>query len=206
LLLSYAGLLTFIVYPSAPPWYAGETGVIPNVQRIAQRGWDALDLRIAGDLISKAQGGVNDFAAVPSLHAAFTAMLTVFVWTKLRRTGRILMVVYTLAMALSLIYGGEHYVFDILIGYLYVAAVVLFANWWERRRAARRAERDGIAASAAVDFPDLVDLTDVTDDTDVPAGPASPASAAGTDDVDVPAGSALEAGPPSGQAEPADAP
>jgi len=195
LLLSYAGLVTFIVFPSAPPWYAGETGVIPNVQRIAQRGWDALDLRIAGDLISKAQGGVNDFAAVPSLHAAFTAMLTVFVWTKLHRTGRILMVVYTLAMALSLIYGGEHYVFDILIGYLYVAAVVLFANWWERRRAHRRADRERIETSADGQVRDRVDITD------------GARSAGGADD-DATTGTAtgLEAGPPSGQAEPADAP
>jgi membrane-associated phospholipid phosphatase len=154
LLLSYAGLVTFMLFPSAPPWYAAQVGAIPDVQRIAQRGWDALDLRIAGDIISRAQGGVNDFAAVPSLHAAFTAMLTVFVWTRLHRVGRTLMVIYTLAMALSVVYAGEHYVFDVLVGYAYVAAVVVLANWWVKRRERRKLLR----ASAGV-----VDITESED-------------------------------------------
>ena len=32
--------------------------------------------------------------------------------------------------ALSLGYGGEHYVFDVLLGYLYVAIVLTLASWW----------------------------------------------------------------------------
>jgi hypothetical protein len=139
LLLSYAGLITFIVFPTAPPWYASQVGAIPPVERISDRGWDALGLHSAADVISRAQGAANNFAAIPSLHAAFTAMLTVFVWTKLRGLGRTLMVIYTLAMAASLVYAGEHYVFDELIGYVYVAAVVIGATWWERRRELRRA-------------------------------------------------------------------
>ena len=139
LLLSYAGLVTYMIYPAAPPWYAARVGLIPDVQRIASRGLEGIHLHAAAALIEQGQAQVNLFAAVPSLHAAFTAMLTVFVWGSLRWWGRSLMVLYTAAMAASLVYGGEHYVVDALIGYVYVAAVVLVAWAWERWRAGRRA-------------------------------------------------------------------
>ena len=141
LMLSYAGLVTYIVYPAAPPWYAAQQGLLPGVTRIASRGFDALHLHTASALISQAQGQGNDFAALPSLHGAFTAMLTIFVWPRLPNWGRVLMVFYTAAMACSLVYGGEHYVVDILAGYAYVAAVLAVAWAWERMRANQRAAR-----------------------------------------------------------------
>jgi hypothetical protein len=134
LLLSYAGLVTYVLFPAAPPWYAAREGLIGDVSRIASRGWDAIGMRGAGALIERGQAASNDVAAIPSLHAAFTAMLTAYVWPKLGPVGRTLMVVYTLAMATSLVYGGEHYVVDVLVGYLYVAVVMVGARWWERRQ------------------------------------------------------------------------
>jgi hypothetical protein len=156
LLLSYAGLLTYVLYPAAPPWYASAHGLLPGVHRIAINGWDALHLHFAATLVSRAQGQVNDVAALPSLHAAFTALLTVFVWPVLGRLGRTLMVIYTAAMAMSLVYGGEHYVFDALLGYVYVAAVVLAAGWWERRRARGKPAPAGEPAAAAAPAEALV--------------------------------------------------
>lgn len=144
LMLSYAGLITYVIYPAAPPWYAAREGLIGDVSRIASRGWDALGLRGAGALIRRGQAQSNDVAAIPSLHAAFTAMLTVYVWPRLGPLGRTLMVIYTLAMAASLVYAGEHYVVDVLIGYLYVALVMLGARWWERRATARAASVSGV--------------------------------------------------------------
>jgi hypothetical protein len=143
LMLSYAGVITYVLYPAAPPWYAAQQGLIPDIARIAARGWEAVHLRTASALISTAQGQGNDVAAIPSLHAAFTAMLTVFVWPRLGRVGRVLMTLYTLAMGASLVYGGEHYVVDALIGYGYVAAVLVAAAWWERMRARQRAAKAG---------------------------------------------------------------
>jgi membrane-associated phospholipid phosphatase len=47
---------------------------------------------------------------------------------------------YPLAMTFTLVYTGEHYVADVLVGWLYVAltfiVVGLGERWWERRRAA----------------------------------------------------------------------
>ncbi len=148
LLLSYAGLLTYVLYPAAPPWYANHVGLLPGVDRIASRGFDAMHLHQASALVSQAQGQSNDYAAMPSLHGAFTAMLTVFLWPRLPNWGRALMVLYTAAMAFSLVYGGEHYVVDILMGYAYVAAVLLACWWWERMRANQRAAKAARLAAA----------------------------------------------------------
>jgi membrane-associated phospholipid phosphatase len=41
---------------------------------------------------------------------------------------------YVAAMLFALVYGGEHYVTDILVGYLYAAISVFGVAWWFRRR------------------------------------------------------------------------
>jgi membrane-associated phospholipid phosphatase len=38
---------------------------------------------------------------------------------------RVVLVVYVLAMAFTLVYSGEHYVFDIVVGWLYTAVTVI---------------------------------------------------------------------------------
>jgi membrane-associated phospholipid phosphatase len=141
LMLSYAGLITYVLYPAAPPWYAARHGLLPNVtegQFLFQNILDTLGLRFSGALISAGTPEFNAVAALPSLHAAFTAMLTAYVWPRMRWWARTLMVLYTLAMAASLVYGGEHYVFDVLVGYAYVVVVLVVANRWEYWRATRR--------------------------------------------------------------------
>ena len=140
IVLSYAGLLTFIVYPAAPPWYAAQHGVIGPVQRIATRGWDALGLHTAGTLVQQGQAAANDVAAIPSLHAGFPLLVTLFFWRRAALWLRAVLVVYTATMAFALVYGGEHYVTDILIGYGYVVATVVAVGWWERHHRRSRSE------------------------------------------------------------------
>jgi len=137
LTLSYAGLITFIVFPAAPPWFAGREGLIDPVFRLATRGWDWLGIPVASALIQKGQAGVNDVAAIPSLHASFPLLITLFFWQRSGRWMRALLVTYTATMAFSLVYAGEHYVTDILIGYAYTVVTVAGCSAWERRRARR---------------------------------------------------------------------
>jgi PAP2 superfamily len=113
------------------------------VERISTRGWGTLHLQSAGALLDSGQASVNLVAAIPSLHAAVTAMISIFLWRRVRRGWRPLLVVYPLAMAFVLVYSAEHYVVDILLGWALAAAVsavmALLDSWWSRRRASKSA-------------------------------------------------------------------
>ncbi|SDT49866.1 phosphatase PAP2 family protein [Jiangella sp. DSM 45060] len=140
LLLTYTGLLTYVLLPAAPPWYASaRTGDIAEpVYRLVGRGWNELGLRSAQAWLSDAQGGANEVAALPSLHAGFSMLVAVTLWPLAKRWWlKVPIVAYPLAMAFTLVYGGEHYVVDVLLGWLYVAAIMVGAHWWERWREQR---------------------------------------------------------------------
>jgi hypothetical protein len=124
LALSAAGLVTYVLYPAAPPWLAARDGVIEEVDRISGSGWAVLGLPRAGALLNAGQGQVNPVAAVPSLHTAF-AVLTCLVLLPLARHvwQRAALVSYAVLMPLVLVWSGEHYVVDTLLGALYAAAV-----------------------------------------------------------------------------------
>jgi membrane-associated phospholipid phosphatase len=65
----------------------------------------------------------NPVAAVPSLHAAYTLLITLFLWRWVR-WARPLLAAYPVAMAFALVYTAEHYVVDILLGWAYALAAV----------------------------------------------------------------------------------
>jgi hypothetical protein len=132
--LALAGLATYIVFPAAPPWMAAEMGLLDGVYRTTSEGWAVLGVGTAG-LFSKGQSGANLVAAVPSLHVAFTALVAMFLWGRVRPRLRPLLALYPLAMGLTLIATGEHYFFDVLLGWLYAGGVMAAWAWWERRRA-----------------------------------------------------------------------
>ena len=122
-----AGLAGFILLPTMPPWLASLHGHIDEVQGVATRGWRLLNLDIAETLIDKGHATVNLVAAFPSLHAAYPALIAAFFWTRLGRPGRMVLVAYPLAMALTLVISGDHYVIDIIGGWAVVGIVV--AGW-----------------------------------------------------------------------------
>jgi hypothetical protein len=126
LALSAAGLVTYVLYPAAPPWLASRDGVIDHVGRISGSGWEVLGLPRAGTLLHSGQGQVNAVAAVPSLHTAF-AVLTCLVLLPLagHLWQRVALVSYAVLMPLVLVWSGEHYVVDTLLGALYAGAVWL---------------------------------------------------------------------------------
>ncbi len=134
--LALVGLGTYIAFPAAPPWMAAQEGLLQGVQRTTGDGWQVLGGGTAG-LFSEGQASVNLVAAVPSLHSAFTALVAMFLWGRVRPALRPLLMLYPLAMGLALIATGEHYFFDVLLGWLYAAAVMGGWAWWERRSVAR---------------------------------------------------------------------
>jgi hypothetical protein len=135
LVLSLAGLVTYVLYPAAPPWLAAKEGVIEPVARISNAGWAVLGLPRAGAMLEHSQAQVNLVAAVPSLHTAFAILTCLFLLPAARwawqRTG---LVAYAALMPVVLVWSGEHYVVDTLLGALYAAVVVLVVRRVPRPR------------------------------------------------------------------------
>lgn len=137
--LSLAGLVTYILFPAAPPWYAAREAVIDPVIRGSSRGWLELGINHAGNLLQQGQLASNPVAAMPSLHTGFALIITLFVLRRFTSPLRWVLVAYPVLMGISLVYLGEHYVIDLVAGVLYAVAVDAVVGRFERRRAAARA-------------------------------------------------------------------
>jgi membrane-associated phospholipid phosphatase len=103
------------------------------VQRISSRGWSELHLGVARSLLDEGQRVIDVVAAVPSLHAGGTLLIVLFLWRRSRVWLRALLVGYALAMALALVYTAEHYVSDILAGWLCAVLVTVLFGRLESR-------------------------------------------------------------------------
>ncbi|WP_193046256.1 phosphatase PAP2 family protein [Mycolicibacterium baixiangningiae] len=114
-----------------------EDGANQWVERIVGRGWGKLNLHSASALIDQGQASVNLVAAIPSLHAGMSAAIAAFLWHRVHRGWRPVLVAYPLVMAFTLVYTAEHYVVDILLGWALAAAAVFALNRYEARRRAR---------------------------------------------------------------------
>lgn len=137
-ILSATGLLTYALYPAAPPWLAGERGLLPHVTRIVPTMWRSLGLHFAGSLVESGDRFANNVAAVPSLHTAFATIVAAFLWPRRWKWLRPLVAAYPLAMAFALLYTGEHYLFDIVLGWVYAAVALAAAAGVSSRRSAAR--------------------------------------------------------------------
>ncbi len=134
LALSFAGALTFLVFPAAPPWAASRAGVIRPVALISTDG--------SG---SKVPGGTglllhNPYAAIPSLHAGYAMLMFLFVAAYVRRSRFrwpiiVVAALYPIAMGFAVVYTGNHYVVDLLFGFAFAAGAFVGVPALARRRA-----------------------------------------------------------------------
>ena len=131
LLMSFIAFATYLFWPSAPPWYQLHAVVKINNQTVHAL-WDN---RYSVSAIY-ASFNPNQFAAFPSLHAAFPALAAVYAWSRYRWLS-IALIGWTGGVVLSIVYLGEHYVVDALDGFLYVAVASLLVEGFVRLRARR---------------------------------------------------------------------
>ena len=113
------------------------------IERIVGRGWGKLNLHSATALLDQGQASVNLVAAIPSLHAGLSLAIAMFLWNRVHRGWRPVLVAYVAVMAFTLVYTAEHYVIDILLGWVLAAVIVTAINGYEARR--------GIGSSSAHD-------------------------------------------------------
>ena len=145
---SFAAVVIYAVTPTGAPWYAALEGKIPPIDRPVGRGWTKIGLVAAPALLQRGRAFTNPYAALPSLHACYSMLLAVFVY-QIAGHGRWrwLAFTYPAAMAFVLLYGGEHFVIDILAGW----ALALVASWGCDRLARRCATRTAAKSPATSD-------------------------------------------------------
>ncbi len=113
-------------------------GAKPYVELITTRGFGKLHLGVADRLVEHGRGWGDAVAAVPSLHVGGTVLFVLFMWKRLNKWWRPLLVGYPVLMQFSLAYGGDHYVADGIAGGLCAWLIHWLANrieeWRKRRR------------------------------------------------------------------------
>jgi hypothetical protein len=124
-LLAGMAFATFALFPAAPPWLASRHGELDPTTRLIGpiSGHIPFVSFSFEELFKRGWEYSNPVAAVPSLHAAYTLLITLFLW-RAARWARPLLALYPLAMAFALVYTAEHYVVDILLGWAYTLAAV----------------------------------------------------------------------------------
>lgn len=124
LFVSFAGFLTYLLFPAAPPWMASDLGYIEPIERISSHVWAALGIHDFPSVYNKI--APNPVAAVPSLHAAYATLFAMFAIVLFKTPWRFLSIIYPVFIYFGTVYQGEHYLIDELLGGLY-AVVAFFA-------------------------------------------------------------------------------
>ncbi len=144
--LAVVGFATYVLFPAAPPWLASRDGYISPAPRLTSIIWGHVPGAPFRPLFESGKHYANNVAAVPSLHAAYALLIALFLWRSARWRWRIPLGLYPFAMGFSLVYLSEHYVVDIILGWIY-ALVVFFAI--ERIVEARSRRRLTLATAGA---------------------------------------------------------
>jgi membrane-associated phospholipid phosphatase len=119
LIVYYFGLVASFLLPTAPPWLASDSGQLPYVEKVGDWVYGAINLEPQ----ARAAVRMNPVAAMPSLHMAIT-MVVALALARFKTTWAIVGASYAFLMAFALVYLGEHYVVDEVIG------VILGASVW----------------------------------------------------------------------------
>jgi membrane-associated phospholipid phosphatase len=120
LLLSYFAFITYLLYPAMPPWLAAEEGHIAPVYKIM--GYVFYQLGPQWRLTTIFESlNPNVNAAMPSLHAAYPFLIFLYLLT-INKKASLLFFFYMIGVWFSLVYLGEHYVIDIIVGIIYALA------------------------------------------------------------------------------------
>lgn len=118
LILSFAGFITYVAFPAAPPWLASEKGILtPQIVHISSSIWQAFGVNNFSSFYNRLSP--NLVAAVPSLHAAYPFLFALIIRKIWGNKWFALAMLYPLAIWFGVVYLGEHYVIDVLLGVVY---------------------------------------------------------------------------------------
>jgi membrane-associated phospholipid phosphatase len=144
--MSFAAFAFYLLLPVAPPWKA-VPGVVKIIDHTLPSFTDIPGIPVPATIYHWLTP--NQYAAMPSLHAAFPFLGALFA---LRLWGRRAWpaLLYTAFVWLSIVYLGEHYIVDIIGGVIFAFAAFFGEDWftqfWQRRRL--RQDESELATSA----------------------------------------------------------
>jgi membrane-associated phospholipid phosphatase len=122
------GLLVYFLAPAAPPWLTADQAPQQDIYRVMANVGRQINSSLY-DRTYSVIGDSNPVAAMPSLHTAITFMLFLFARHYGRKIG-LLALAYSLLMVFSLVYTGEHYVLDTLVGAAIATYAYLITGRW----------------------------------------------------------------------------
>ena len=127
-LLTFLGVLGYFLVPTVPPWMAANNfGLIPPLIR-----FNGIIFNLAIPDLSTGFD-TNPVAAMPSLHAAFPLLSSLLLW-HLYRWKALAFYIYTAIVLFTIVYTGDHYIVDILAGFLLAVACYFMAIFYLKTR------------------------------------------------------------------------
>jgi hypothetical protein len=153
-ILLAVGLAIYFLIPSNPPWMAPEPINSPAAAPV-YRVMEQVARQIGGGLYEASYnviGESNPIAAMPSMHMAATFLNVFPAWYAGRRWFTVALI-YSFLMGLTLVYTGEHYVIDVVIGSLVATYGWFAAGTWLRVMAPVLRSHFAIAARNAATGP-----------------------------------------------------
>lgn len=129
--LNVMAFISFFLLPGGPPWYVlkygfdqpaghmfGTPGSLINIDNMFKMKfftnlWDNMN--------------PNYFALIPSLHAAYPVINSLFAFIKFRKY-RLLLILYPLLTWWATVYLNHHYIIDLIIGGIYVIPAYWIAH------------------------------------------------------------------------------
>lgn len=118
--VSFAGFITFLLFPASPPWLASDKGLIEPIVRVSSSVWYSLGVQDFPSVYNKISP--NPVAAMPSLHAAYATLVALFATKLYRAKWRWAIWIYPLLIWVGTVYQGEHYAIDEIAGIVYALA------------------------------------------------------------------------------------
>jgi hypothetical protein len=128
LAVSILGAITFLLAPTAPPWLAAQHGHLTGVHEILKQSLGDLHLTA----FATVEGDPTKYdvtAAVPSLHTAYPLIcLVAAARARLPRAAIAALTANFLGVIFAIVYMGEHYVFDVVVGAGYAGFALLLVR------------------------------------------------------------------------------
>jgi membrane-associated phospholipid phosphatase len=131
IITSYCALVTFLLFPTAPPWYEGAAAnLLQGVNSV-------VPVQVYAGVMNMIEA--DKFAAFPSLHSAF-AIIFLFCMRRRGRLHGLVALPITAGILLSTIYLGQHYLIDVIGGAVYSIPACLLVDWLINRSERKSAE------------------------------------------------------------------